>query len=270
MLDVDEKKDLRSGVEQATDFENSSCKECMNHDEQVRMPNAKGQEWRLKTGDHMETKSTESTAAGPTVGRNEPCPCGSGKKYKRCCGVDAAPKLSIPKVNLGGGAALGAPGMGGEIPPGAMPPGFDPSQMDPKMMQDLAQQFRKLPKSQMQRLQGLVQKAMAGKDVSEEAQALEGSLPVELQTMLQGFSGMAGAAGGAGGAPGLPQWLPEPEMTEDDARKLVAQAAAKGEISKEEADKLLGDVGAGVSAAEPAPSAAKKWWQLPGFKGKRS
>src|SRR5258706_15656101 len=21
----------------------------------------------------------------PTVGRNEPCPCGSGKKYKRCC-----------------------------------------------------------------------------------------------------------------------------------------------------------------------------------------
>ncbi len=22
----------------------------------------------------------------PKVGRNEPCPCGSGKKYKRCCG----------------------------------------------------------------------------------------------------------------------------------------------------------------------------------------
>jgi uncharacterized protein len=21
------------------------------------------------------------------VGRNEPCPCGSGKKYKRCCGA---------------------------------------------------------------------------------------------------------------------------------------------------------------------------------------
>ena len=20
------------------------------------------------------------------VGRNDPCPCGSGKKYKRCCG----------------------------------------------------------------------------------------------------------------------------------------------------------------------------------------
>lgn len=22
----------------------------------------------------------------PTPGRNEPCPCGSGKKYKKCCG----------------------------------------------------------------------------------------------------------------------------------------------------------------------------------------
>lgn len=23
---------------------------------------------------------------GPKIGRNDPCPCGSGKKYKRCCG----------------------------------------------------------------------------------------------------------------------------------------------------------------------------------------
>ena len=22
----------------------------------------------------------------PKVGRNDPCPCGSGKKYKHCCG----------------------------------------------------------------------------------------------------------------------------------------------------------------------------------------
>jgi len=26
----------------------------------------------------------------PKVGRNDPCPCGSGKKYKKCCGKDAA------------------------------------------------------------------------------------------------------------------------------------------------------------------------------------
>lgn len=24
---------------------------------------------------------------GPKIGRNDPCPCGSGKKYKRCCGA---------------------------------------------------------------------------------------------------------------------------------------------------------------------------------------
>ncbi|MCK5595298.1 SEC-C domain-containing protein, partial [bacterium] len=23
------------------------------------------------------------------IGRNEPCPCGSGKKYKKCCGANA-------------------------------------------------------------------------------------------------------------------------------------------------------------------------------------
>ena len=25
--------------------------------------------------------------AGMSVGRTEPCPCGSGKKYKKCCGA---------------------------------------------------------------------------------------------------------------------------------------------------------------------------------------
>lgn len=24
--------------------------------------------------------------SGKDVGRNDPCPCGSGKKYKKCCG----------------------------------------------------------------------------------------------------------------------------------------------------------------------------------------
>ena len=32
------------------------------------------------------TSSTPYIRAARKVGRNEPCPCGSGKKYKRCCG----------------------------------------------------------------------------------------------------------------------------------------------------------------------------------------
>ncbi|MEM7581916.1 MAG: SEC-C metal-binding domain-containing protein [Acidobacteriota bacterium] len=26
------------------------------------------------------------TRDSPKIGRNEPCPCGSGRKYKKCCG----------------------------------------------------------------------------------------------------------------------------------------------------------------------------------------
>jgi preprotein translocase subunit SecA len=25
--------------------------------------------------------------SGEKIGRNDPCPCGSGKKYKKCCGA---------------------------------------------------------------------------------------------------------------------------------------------------------------------------------------
>ena len=31
-------------------------------------------------------RGTPVQQAGPKVGRNEPCPCGSGKKYKKCHG----------------------------------------------------------------------------------------------------------------------------------------------------------------------------------------
>ena len=27
-----------------------------------------------------------SAVGQPKIGRNDPCPCGSGKKYKKCCG----------------------------------------------------------------------------------------------------------------------------------------------------------------------------------------
>jgi uncharacterized protein len=32
-----------------------------------------------------QLRQEESTAASPQSGRNDPCPCGSGKKYKKCC-----------------------------------------------------------------------------------------------------------------------------------------------------------------------------------------
>jgi len=36
--------------------------------------------------DSGEVKTATVVRAGPKVGRNDPCPCGSGKKYKQCCG----------------------------------------------------------------------------------------------------------------------------------------------------------------------------------------
>ncbi len=32
-----------------------------------------------------ETKKVDPIKAEQTVGRNAPCPCGSGKKFKKCC-----------------------------------------------------------------------------------------------------------------------------------------------------------------------------------------
>ena len=34
-----------------------------------------------------ELKKTETNLAQKKIGRNEPCFCGSGKKYKHCCGA---------------------------------------------------------------------------------------------------------------------------------------------------------------------------------------
>ena len=35
---------------------------------------------------YLEQKKSGTVVKGPKIGRNDPCPCGSGKKYKHCCG----------------------------------------------------------------------------------------------------------------------------------------------------------------------------------------
>ena len=37
----------------------------------------------LRLGGSAPTRRT-----GPRTGRNDPCPCGSGRKYKKCCGAN--------------------------------------------------------------------------------------------------------------------------------------------------------------------------------------
>lgn len=38
---------------------------------------------------YKEQKSSKTIVKGKKIGRNDPCPCGSGKKYKKCCGLNA-------------------------------------------------------------------------------------------------------------------------------------------------------------------------------------
>lgn len=191
------------------------------------------------------TAPTESKAA-PQVGRNEPCPCGSGKKYKRCHGVDAAPKLSEPKANPMAAASegMGAPGAA----TGALA-GFDPSQMDPAMMAQMSNALQRLPRGQLQKLQNIMARAMKGQDVTREAAEFERMLPPELKAMAMGLNMQAAAAQQAN--------VP---MSEEEAKRIVAEAAAKGKLSGEQTQDLLGaDAEALVQSAEKD---AKKWWKF--------
>jgi preprotein translocase subunit SecA len=38
---------------------------------------------------YREQKKSGTIVKGKKIGRNDPCPCGSGKKYKKCCGANA-------------------------------------------------------------------------------------------------------------------------------------------------------------------------------------
>ena len=41
---------------------------------------------RVAVGSQSGGRPRQVGVAGKKIGRNEPCPCGSGKKYKHCCG----------------------------------------------------------------------------------------------------------------------------------------------------------------------------------------
>lgn len=209
---------------------------------------------------------TESAAGGVSdknapkeIGRNEPCPCGSGKKFKRCCGIDSAPKLTVSKKPTLDPSAL--EGMG---------------DMNPEFMSQVGQALQRLPRGQLQRLQHMMQKAMNGVDVSAEAADLEKNLPPDFKNLMQTWQGMAGAMGGGmPGMPGmegalgsstsgLPEVLPadhsgDVAMTEAEARKLVEQALKEGAIPAEQAEALLQ-----APSSEPESKFRKLWRGLSG------
>jgi len=112
------------------------------------------------------------------VGRNDPCPCGSGKKLKKCHGENASWQGNTPV------AAPAAEG-GEAAEAGSAIPAFDPSKMDLNWLATFSSAIQRLPKGQLARLQGLMQKAMAGKDVARELEEFQRTLPPSFQEMLK-------------------------------------------------------------------------------------
>ncbi len=58
----------------------------INHRERATFRKVSGH-WRFVDG--QEISAPPVRREGPAVGRNDPCTCGSGKKYKKCCGKAA-------------------------------------------------------------------------------------------------------------------------------------------------------------------------------------
>lgn len=49
-------------------------------------PGANAQRQAASSPQGQQPQHTQPIVNGPKVGRNDPCPCGSGKKYKNCHG----------------------------------------------------------------------------------------------------------------------------------------------------------------------------------------
>jgi hypothetical protein len=107
--------------------------------------------------------------------------------------------------------------------------------MDPQAIAQMQQALARIPKGQLQKLQGLMQRAMSGKDVTQEAAEFERNLPADLQQQLRGV-GMQMMAS-QGGAPGVSPGGPS-GMTEEEAKAIVAAAAAEGKITTDQAAAL--------------------------------
>lgn len=73
-------KDESGVVEFRAKYKNAG-KDAIHHE----VANFKKQQgnWYYTEGSIVGVNPIERT--GPKVGRNEPCPCGSGKKFKKCC-----------------------------------------------------------------------------------------------------------------------------------------------------------------------------------------
>jgi preprotein translocase subunit SecA len=80
---------ISGGVEQATTTDNRMTRMQTQHAEATNAGLAGGDESQkaaMQAQGEEGGKTTRIVRDQPKVGRNDPCPCGSGKKYKQCHG----------------------------------------------------------------------------------------------------------------------------------------------------------------------------------------
>ena len=90
-------QDKKGSVEFTATYEIEN--ETLDHHEVSQFRKSEGGQWLFVEGDAHTHKEGEDhhhshrpqtvVRESPKVGRNDPCICGSGKKYKKCCGVEA-------------------------------------------------------------------------------------------------------------------------------------------------------------------------------------
>ena len=83
-IPVSDGEQVKEGRQQKTDL----SKMRINKDE----IDARGEDYAANENDYFDPSAhvkQQPIVAAPKIGRNEPCPCGSGKKYKQCHGKDA-------------------------------------------------------------------------------------------------------------------------------------------------------------------------------------
>jgi preprotein translocase subunit SecA len=82
-IPVEQQQDIREGREQKTDLSKLQ--------QQKTELDSRGME-EVEAGNDYHDPSVavkqQPIIAAPKIGRNDPCPCGSGKKYKQCHGRD--------------------------------------------------------------------------------------------------------------------------------------------------------------------------------------
>ena len=89
-IDLLETADIRYDLREGIPLDDNSVEEVRvqgaeaSHHERSRFRRAEGR-WVYLDGEMVKPKPV--VREEPKVGRNAPCPCGSGRKFKRCCGA---------------------------------------------------------------------------------------------------------------------------------------------------------------------------------------